>query len=216
MTKTAGSRLGLVVFFGEDEHDRQAVRELFLGLRPDVHRGQTKPLRKPLTLVKNIEAARIRPRAAKVVATLRALRQTGPLHAAVFHEDADAVEPAHEDLARSITSAYRAAPCRVVAAVPAWEIEAWWLLFPTAVAAVSQQWRPPDQFAGKQVGLIPDAKERLKRSVRPPGSSWQQTREYKEEDSVVIAEKIVSMGLLRNPVAYSASWDSFVAQVTGV
>lgn len=204
-----------VVFFGEDQHDSHAVRELFLGLRPDIDRGRTKLLRKPLTLVKGVHDAKARPRAAKVIATLRARHVTTPLLAAVFHEDADAVEPAHEDLARAISSSFAAAPCRIVTAVPAWEIEAWWFLFPRAVAAVSAQWRSPDQFVGRQVGLIPHAKEQLRRSVQP-SSGGRSARDYKEEDSVTIAKNAVRMSLLSDPAGQSASWNSFVAQVSSL
>ena len=68
-------------------------------------------------------------------------------------------------------------------------------------------------MTGRQVGLVPDVKERLTRSVRPAGMSKHQVREYEEKDSVAIAENIVRMGLLPTPAARSASWDAFVTQV---
>jgi hypothetical protein len=203
-----------IAVFGEDENDRFAVRELLLGLRPDVERRDVLLLRKPLTLVKNLDEAKRRARRGKVVETLRAAGVRSPLRAAVFHEDADAVEPAHVALAKGIERTYSAAPCPVVAAVPAWEMEAWWFQFPEAVRAVNSQWRSPDQYVGRNVGLVSHAKEKLRECVRPAGvKRGARFRGYEESDSSEIAKNIVTMGLLHEPRADSASWAMFVEAI---
>lgn len=203
-----------IAIFGEDENDCVAVQELVLGLRTDVGRSDTLLLRKPLTLVKNMDEAKRKARSGKVVDTLRAAHVRTPLRAAIFHEDADAVEPAHVALVEKIKRTYSDAPCRVLTAVPAWEMESWWFQFPKAVGALHGQWRDPDQYVGRNVGLLPQAKEKLRECVRPVGAKrGTRFREYEVSDSPVIAKNIVDMNLVHEPEADSASWLVFVQEV---
>jgi hypothetical protein len=205
----------LVAFYGEHPHDANAVRILFNGLRPDLDHKRTKILKSPPTLVKGLDAAKRRSRAGKVLATLRAVDIKDGLLAVVFHEDTDKVEPSHVQTQQLIRDTYSAAPCEVIAAVPAWELEAWWFLFPDAVVTVSRTWRRPDNYSGRNVGLIRNAKEELARCVRPsPGSRL--GREYQEEDSVKIAQSVVNQNSVRTPLGISDSWTSFVNQVDGL
>lgn len=203
----------LVVFYGEHPHDAAAVKILFQGLRPDLAPNRTRVLKAPPSLVKGVEAAKRRTRASRVLATLRALKVSEGLRAAVFHEDADDVEPGHERLETNIKRTYASAPCEVVAAVSAWEIEAWWLMFPDAVGAVCTSWNVPDKYVGRSVGLIRNAKEELARCVRTQSIKRGKAREYHEKDCELIARAIVELGLVRKPRAHSASWASFVLQV---
>lgn len=102
----------------------------------------------------------------------------------------------------------------MVAAVPAWELESWWFLFPPAVGSLHDSWRDPDQYVGKDVGRIQNSKERLVACVRP--SSLRRNARftsYTEGDSERIAIRIVELGLARKPAAKSESWESFVSQV---
>jgi hypothetical protein len=207
------NREPLVVFYGEHPHDASAIKTLFQGLRPDIAPNRTRVLKAPPSLVKGVEVAKRRTRASRVLATLRALKAGEGLRAAIFHEDADEVEPGHEQLEISIKQTYADAPCDVVAAVSAWEIETWWFMFPDAVVTVCNSWRVPDKYVGRNVGLIRDAKEALARCVRPQSRRQGKVREYREEDCEQIARAIVELGLIRKPRAYSASWTSFVSQV---
>jgi hypothetical protein len=80
---------------------------------------------------------------------------------------------------------------------PAWEIEAWWLVFPDAVVGVVDGWREPRDWIGKDVGKVENAKEALTKAVRPIGGR-RKTRDYHEADSIEIARNVVSLNLLRS------------------
>ncbi len=166
-----------------------------------------------MALVRNVPPQRLPSQASKAGALLRAVNVQTPIRAVLMHEDADEVEPAHKTLITKIESSYRSLPWPVLAVVPAWELETWWFLFPDAVAAVRPTWRRPDQFAGRDVGRIRNAKEELKKAVTPQGArpSFQT---YTEADSVAIAEKIVALGQLTPPwFARSASWAAFLDRI---
>lgn len=214
MTTRRGGQHAVVVILGEDDHDRKSIQALVAALRPEIPRALLKPLRKPMALVRNVPAQRLPGQAAKVAALLRAVDVKTPIRAVLMHEDADEVEPAHEALIGKIEASYRSLRWPVLAVVPAWEIEAWWFLFPDAVQAVRRTWRRPDQYAGRDVGRIRNAKEELKRAVTPPGAraSFQT---YSEADSVTIAEKAADLQLLRPPwLGQSASWAVFLTKVS--
>jgi hypothetical protein len=82
-----------------------------------------------------------------------------------------------------------------VGVTPAWEIEAWWLVFPDAVVAVVDGWREPKDWLGKDVGKLENAKEALAKSVRPTGGR-RKPRDYHEADSIEIANIVVKLNLL--------------------
>lgn len=207
----------MVAFYGEHPHDAQAIRELTTGIRPEISSQHSlRILKSPPTLVKDLQVAKRRTRASKVVATLRAVAAKDGLRAVVFHEDADRPEPAHTEIERTYREAYAAAPCEIVIAAPAWEIETWWFLFPHAVRAICSQWESPDKYSGRSVGTIRNAKEELSRAVRPAKRRPGSFREYREEDGEQIARNVVSMGLVTSPSAKSDSFDRFVEQVHGV
>lgn len=214
MNRTTGVRRSVVAFYGEHPHDAQAIRELTAGIRPEISSGHTlRILKSPPTLVKDLQVAKRRTRASKVVATLRAVAAKDGLRAVVFHEDADRPEPAHIEVEKTYREAYSAVPCEMVVAVPAWEMETWWFLFPSAVSAICSQWESPDKYSGRSVGTIRNAKEELGRAVRPAKRKPGSFREYREEDGERIAKNVVSMGLVAIPSAKSSSFDRFVEQV---
>jgi hypothetical protein len=203
-----------VVILGEDDNDRKTLKVLIAALRPDLPDGSLRPLREPITLVKGIPPDRLPTKATKVSALLRARNHVAPIRCVFMHEDADALEPAHLALIDKIETTYRSLPWPVYAAVPAWEIETWWFLFPTAVAALHRSWRAPDQHLGRDLGKIENAKERLRQCIRPAGTRARTFRSYVESDSVHIAAKIVELGLLTPPwAAKSASWLVFLDKV---
>lgn len=164
----------VVLVFGEDENDRSAVRALFQGLRPDLAgRVAVEKRRAPMTLVKGMRSPARGSRAGRVAAAVRAEHRVRGVRACVFHEDTDAVEPSSAVLADEIRTAYAACPGVVVPAVAAWEIEAWWYLFPRAVAQTHPTWRVPDQHVGRDTGRITSPNEKLKRDVRTSGADRQ-------------------------------------------
>ncbi|MFY1585845.1 hypothetical protein ACN267_15190 [Micromonospora sp. WMMD734] len=213
MTARRGDNRSVVVILGEDDNDRRTIQILVAALRPDIPRGALRPLRKPMSLVRNVPPQRLPSQSTKAAALLRAVDVRTPIRAVLMHEDADEVEPAHQKLIAKIEDSHRSLRWPVVAIVPAWEIETWWFLFPDAVQAVRPTWRRPDQFAGRDVGRIRNAKEELKKAVTPPGArpSFQT---YTEADSIAIAERIVALGQLTPPwFARSASWETFLDKV---
>lgn len=174
MTAQRTKQRSIVVILGEDDNDRKSLQILVAALRPDLPRGSLKPLRKPMALVRNVPPQRLPTQATKVAALLRALEVRTPIRAVLMHEDADEVEPAHLALVDKIERAYQSLRWPVLAAVPAWEMETWWFLFPDAVQAVRPSWRRPDQYARRDIGKVRNAKEELQRAVTPPHAraSW--------------------------------------------
>jgi hypothetical protein len=200
-------RRTVVLVFGEDDNDRESIRILLGALRPDLaERIQTR--RHPLVLIKSANLEDVPDRAqqiAKVVAIERVKNDVGCVFA---HEDCDEVEPAHDKVAAKIESALKSAGCDAHAVTPAWEMEAWWFLFPDAVQAASPSWRRPDDHVGKHVGKIRNAKEELKRRVKPPGAK-PGFRGYQESDAPKIAAQVCALGLAEKPQATSDSYARF-------
>lgn len=208
------SREGAIVVFGESENDRRAIEELIRSLCPG---ASVVRLRTPLGMIKNSSPHKL-PRTVEQVAKVVKAEEVRRAVACVFaHEDADATEPAHEAMAERIESALRHAgiDADVHAVVPAWEIEAWWFMWPDVVAHCNARWRPPK--SSSPPGLIKDAKEALSHAVRPPGLSRRERRtfpSYRESDSIRIAEAIRATSRADEPkLRVSASYDRFRASV---
>lgn len=213
MTATQRKHCKTIVVLGEDDNDRKAILILVAALREDIARADLRPLRKPMALVRNVPPSRLPNQAARVSALLRAVDVRTPIRCVLMHEDADEVEPAHEALIAKIEDCYRPLPWPVRAVVPAWEIETWWFLFPEAVRQVRPNWRPLNQYKGRDVGQIRHAKEELQKALRPSGAK-PTFQSYTEADSVLIAEKIAVTGELSLPwFARSKSWEAFVENV---
>ncbi|MFC7480142.1 hypothetical protein ACFQX7_08995 [Luedemannella flava] len=166
---SANSTEKQIIVFGEDDNDRQSIKVLLCGLRPDISPSAVKLLREPMALVKDISPGKVGRKVDRVAAALRAAHARQEIRCVLMHEDADALEPAHVAIAERIENSYAAMPWKVHAVVPAWEMEAWWFLFPDAVAALRSSWRKPDDYLNKDVGKVANAKEKLKSAVRPAG-----------------------------------------------
>ncbi|MBF0373022.1 MAG: hypothetical protein HQL39_06345 [Alphaproteobacteria bacterium] len=197
----------LVLVFGEDDNDREAVCHLARALCPGVCLAKR---RSPLVLTKGRAEAEARKQASRIAAVVRAERIRSEIPLVLAHEDCDAVEPAHEALADRIEGnlSREGIPC--VAVTPAFEIEAWWFLWPRAVTAVKSHWRDPGQ-QGREVGLIVDAKEALRHALRKPGGD--RRHDYKESDSPKIAAKVGELELVDQPQARSASFARFATKM---
>jgi len=204
--KGRSTKTSVVLVFGEDDHDRECVKILLEGLRPDLARRVQKR-KQPLVLIKSANTADVPDRAQRIADVVRAERDTV---ACVFaHEDCDDTEPAHERVAAKIEAALRAAGLEAHAVAPAWEMEAWWFLWPEAVKAAFPSWRAPDDHAGRNVGMIRNAKEELRRRVTPT-SAKRGFIGYRESDAPGIAARVVALDLLRTPKAISKSYARFV------
>jgi hypothetical protein len=72
-----------------------------------------------------------------------------------------------------------------------WEVEAWLLLFPDAIAAVNSSWVVPRRYRGVDTARITDPKRVMKQVV-----STVATSRYTETDAPKVFEKVVELGLL--------------------
>lgn len=201
-------RAPVVLVFGEDANDREALGELVRALAPHAPRCQS--IREPIVLVRDRDAAGQRKNAADIATVVRAYANSHDVRLLVAHQDCDDIEPAHEPLALAIEGRLAACGVPVVAATPAWEMEAWWYQWPSAVLAVNRSWRNPNR-AGTNVGLLRDAKEQLRRDLRPRGQAT--PRDYTESDAPVIAEKVRELGIVDQRGVQSASFARFADRV---
>jgi hypothetical protein len=148
-------------------------------------------------LIKNARPEKARSNAQEIAKLVKQESAVRDVVAVLAHEDCDATEPAHIAAATRIENALASAGCpgAHVAVTPAWEIEAWWLVFPDAVVTVVEGWREPNDWLGKDVGQIENAKERLIKALRPTRGG-RKARDYHEADSIEIARNVVSLSLL--------------------
>lgn len=204
-----------MLVFGEDINDGRSIKALVEALRPGAPAPSVR--RNPPVYMKGAEPSTIRRNASQIAKVVVAEAVKGPVRAVFVHQDCDAVEPAHLALAKTIEDALAAEGIEGCCAVtPAWETEAWWFLWPDAVAAVKAKWEKPDAYLGKDVGRVRDAKEKLKAAVRPAGLKKKERAsfpDYVESDSPKIAEQVKAMGLIDQPGAKSASFDVFRKRV---
>jgi hypothetical protein len=201
----------VVVIFGEDDSDRSALAELFRAIRPEYSKIAIRKIPRPLVLLRGIHRQTKRRRNAEDIAILvRIMQRKKRVVAVIAHEDCDATEPAHLTEASRIEGELKAAGVlNVVAVTPAWEIEAWWMLFPDAVRAVCSCWETID-FSGREVGRIVNAKEELRNRLRPRRRSKDgRCPDYSESDGIRIACEIRRQVLVDSECGTSHSFSEF-------
>lgn len=205
-------RRPVVLVFGESINDTKAIAELLLALCPALD-GMVKALPRPPILIKDARMEDVRDRAGTIAALIDAEQTTRDVICVFAHEDCDDAEPAHEAIASKIEAAMRERGHSVHAIVPAWNLEAWWLLWPDAVARYRPTWRRLMTRPGQRVGLIVDSKSHLQRALRPGGGT--RTRDYRESDSQGIAAAVRELGIVRQPVGASLSFTRFTEAADG-
>lgn len=201
-----------ILVFAESQNDSQSIQALVSGLAKPLA-SSIKVRRKPLVLIKGREKAEAARAAMDIAQVVAADRVDYDVRGIFAHQDCDALEPAHRAASKQIESHLAeqgASPAFAV--TPAWEIEAWWFLFPEAVVRAFPSWRRPDDYLGRDVGLVEQAKEKFSRAVRPPGAK-PTFRGYQESDSVAIAKKIGELDSARKPEGISDSYRCFVRRV---
>lgn len=194
-----------VLVFGESFNDSQAIGHLFKALKPDG--PGVKPLKAPIILSKDAADAKRRKNRNLVAAVVRAEAAKGSVVGVLIHRDCDGVEPAHKDQCARIGRDFEDLEYAVVPVAPAFEIEAWWFLWPDAVAAVNGRWSRL-RCIQRNHGLVPDAKEYLGRALRPAQGA--RTNEYTEADSPRIAEKVRTLRIVNQRCGQAGSFDDFI------
>jgi len=89
-------------------------------------------------------------------------------------------------------------------------MEAWWYLWPAAVAAVCSSWKRLGR-KNTQVGLIYNVKETLSKDLRPSGK---RVRDYSEADAPSIAKQVPALSIIDKRSAHSASFDDFDGKIS--
>lgn len=196
--------------FGEDENDRSALAELVRALVPSAPPART--IRKPLVLMKDRAEAERRKNASSIARQVAAQSAAFEVRLVVAHQDCDDYEPAHVALAETIESQLDGTGVPVVAATPAWETEAWWYQWPEAVLQVNRRWRDPNR-RGTRIGKLQDAKETLRRDLRPKSGT---TRDYRESDGPAIARHVRELGIVDERRVQSASFDRLADRVRAI
>lgn len=130
----------------------------------------------------------------------------------IAHQDCDDVEPADKALTAEMLSLFDKQGLRAIPATPAWEMEAWWFLWPDAALHVNSAWRKPSR-TGQRVGLIRNAKEAFRRALRP--QTKRRTRDYSESDSPRIAHAVFELGIINDLDAVSHSFERFRDMLIG-
>lgn len=199
----------VILVFGEDDHDRESLGILVRALRPDA--PAIKKRREPPVLVKGRAEARQKKNARDIATQARLEARLRPVAAIIAHQDADAVEPAHERLAEAIERRLEAEGFQAIGAVPAWEMETWLYLWPDAAQKVCAGWRRPAR-SGSDLGKLRDAKERYRQDLRPRTKN-KPPRDYEESDCPRIVQAACEAGLLSTLDAKSASYERFRTKV---
>lgn len=207
-----GRRGGKRVFiFGEDGNDAKALGELVVALNSDV-RGRLEHRMKPLLLAKGAPEDAVKHRAGKLAAFLRSEEARGKTPAAVFiHEDADGYPPEDETRELRLRDAAKRAGLAIEPVVPAWELEAWWFLFPRAVAEAFPSWELLPDPNGKRVDHTQNAKEALIKATGKLGR-----RRYTEADAPSIARAVRELGLAEQPAGRAGAYDRFRERVRDI
>ncbi len=198
------SRNSLVLVFGEDENDARSVAELLrprLSANTNVRAAKSPPIFAARDSGRHVIARNV----SRVAETIGIYKLKAKVSLVVVHRDCDECEPAHvaeaDRLRKEFSEGHNV---RVVAAVPAWELETWLMLFPEALRNYRPCWRPLE-LRGRRVGQVRDAKEELRRLLRSGASC----PDYRESDAPGIATVIATYGYLYDE--RKARSDSFAA-----
>jgi len=156
----------LFLIFGEDENDRRSISNLIYAILSDRSHVRTKTLRRPIILRKDASKKKTSNLYSEMASHCRAHDADKRKVILVVHRDCDRLEPAHIAEKNDIVSQCSAQSLKnVIAAVPAWEIETWWMLFPEALRATRPCWEKID-FSGREIGRIENSKEILTKALR--------------------------------------------------
>jgi len=207
--KRGKPRRKVILVFGENQNDTDAIKQFILALAPDAD-VRVDAMRRPPVNLRDAPQQSIPDRVSIIGKLIDAAEVDADVIAVFAHEDCDAVEPSHLVLADRIEAAFHSRGYPFVwAATPAWETEAWLMLWPEAFEKHVPSWRPLNT-SGRSVGLIENAKEFVARSVELPHGHG---RGYRESDAPKLAEIVRHEGWIRTPAARSDSFNEFARKV---
>jgi hypothetical protein len=188
-----------------DLYDAQAIKVLIEAHRPSWHVQATK---KPAILAKGKEKATAKA-AGRVAKLYRQASRARPIDCVFNQADTDAVEPSHEQAAKDIEDALASEGCPGHAAVCAWELEAWFFLWPAAIDATRNAWSVPQSLRGRDVGQLTDPKALMREQVLKTGSKPQLA--FQEKHAPEVAAQIATR--LPERQGKSLSFDRFVERI---
>jgi hypothetical protein len=197
----------VIVLAGEDRNDRQCLKIAITALRPDIGKR----------IVEINDTVRLRDSRDTVTgrvdrlinqAKARADREDSPLAALFLHEDYDGVDCDVRDNTRArVQEALSKRFEKAFYVLATWEIEAWLLLFPDALAATHPSWQVPPKYLGRDTARIADPKRVLKEEVSRSGPR------YRESDAADVLAKAAELDLLARPRGSNGSWREFTAAI---
>lgn len=202
--KSSRARQPLGLIFAENQNDADSLGHLICALWTGAPSLQYR--RKPLVLIKGRAKAEARKNADQIAQIVKAQNVLSDVKFVVAHQDCDSLEP-HDLVAKQIHDEIVAAGVEnVVAVAPAWELEAWWFLWPEAVASVNSKWRKISRKGNH--GMISNAKEVLTRDLRSQGAL-----DYRESDSVKIAKAVRDKNIINKRTGVAPSFESFESRI---
>lgn len=203
-----------ILIFGESPNDTGALRHLIKRAAPGIdERFTLKTMREPISLNKkaNPSAQGKWMRGLRDVVTA-AQRKGDTVHAIVVHRDSDGHDASapgelQDQLAEHFSMIIP------VAAVAVQELEAWFLLFPSAFPRVhSTAWRDVT-WVSSDTSRINNAKQELMARTCKQ-SAGNTPKRYAEADSTAIAEAIAQHQVPQ--VGQNFSWDRFVESASAL
>lgn len=191
-TKERPTKKPLIVLAGEDSSDRKILR-IFLEAVCSGARGRIVEIN-DIVRLRDARDAALSERITRLVGRIRARaeREQAEVACVFIHEDFDAIESSQRETTRMrVQEALNGRLVGVHYILATWEVEAWLLLFPDAIAAVNSSWVVPRRYRGVDTARITDPKRVMKGAV-----STVATSRYTETDAPKVFEKAVELGLL--------------------
>lgn len=206
------NKIPIILIFGESPNDTNALKSIVEALRPEL--PLVEPRKKPIVLAKGAHQAKRQSNIEGLVKVVSAQTVTHKVISVIAHRDCDDIEPVHVTNCTSLLDEMKAHGLpQPVAATPAYEIEAWWFLWPGALAATRPCWnaiRPRGS-----VGTIRDPKSKLTSELRPKSKNAR-CPDYTESDSPRIAANIKTLNLVHNRQGRSDSFEQFARQIVAL
>lgn len=197
----------VVLVFGESINDARAIASLIEALCPSL-KGRVRSLPRPTSLQRSASDAKAAKWLDQLWSAVDAHRD--PVACVFVHRDADGPDPLGRVEEATRTELQDAGIKNAYAVVPVEEIEAWWLLFPTATETLRASWSQTLPRIPGTVDSLSDPKRQLVERTGRKNSK----KAYSEADSPSVAERVAAaIEVGTRPPGYSASYNRFVSSV---